>query len=117
MKNLLLLVLLSFIFISCNKIDEPEILGTYSNIPEGCVPGSDPMFGCGRFVTLSAGGVADVLLGGDMVLRTSYKLKGQKIKIQKGDQFEMEMIFKHLENGSLRYEEDNSIWEKQVPNP
>lgn len=112
MKNLLLLLCLGLISLSCDKLNEPEILGTYTNTPDGCEPGNDPMFGCGRFITLSASGVADVLLGGDIVSRTTYKIKGQKIKIQKSDQYGVEMTFKYLDNGTLRYEKDDSIWEK-----
>lgn len=113
MKNLFLLALVALVFISCDKLDEPEIMGTYTNTLDGCDSVADPMFGCGRFITLSAGGVADVLLGGDIISRTSYKIKGQKIKIEKSDQFGLELTFKQLENGSLREEGDKSIWLKQ----
>lgn len=110
MKNLLLLALLGFVFISCDKLDEPDILGSYANTLEDCTPGNNPEFGCTRFITLSAGGVADVLYGGDIVSRTSYKIKGDKIKIQKSDQFGMELTFKKLGDGTLREESDKSIW-------
>lgn len=113
MKNLILLFLIGIIFISCEKLDEPEILGTYTNIPNGCVSANDQMFGCSRFITLAPGGVADVLLGGDIVSRTSYKIKGDKIKIEKSDQFGLELAFKQLGDGSLREEGDKSIWLKQ----
>jgi len=114
MKNLVLLSLVALVFISCNKLDEPEILGTYTSITEGCVPDNDPMFGCERFITLSAGGVADVLYGGDIISRTSYKIKGDKIKIEKNDQFGLELTFKKLDDGSLREEGDKSIWLKTI---
>ncbi|TXE14222.1 hypothetical protein [Algoriphagus aquimarinus] len=110
MKNLLLLALVALVFISCDKLDEPDILGSYANTPEGCTSNNDPMFGCGRFITLSAGGVADVLYGGDVISRTSYKIKGQKIKIEKSDQFGLELTFKQLDDGTLREESDKSIW-------
>ena len=113
MKNLFLLLVLGFIFFACEKLDEPEILGTYANIPDDCVPSSDPMISCKRFVTLAAGGVADVLLGGDIISRTSFNIKGDKIKIEKSDQFGLELTFKQLNDGSLREEGDKSIWIKQ----
>src|SRR5690606_16223639 len=102
MKNLLLLAFFALLLISCEKLEEPEILGSYVNTPEGCVPNNDPMFSCSRFITLSAGGVADVLLGGDIISRTSYKIKGEKIKIEKSDQFGVELTFKKLDDGSIR---------------
>ncbi|PZX54590.1 hypothetical protein LV84_02743 [Algoriphagus ratkowskyi] len=110
MKNFLLIALVALIFISCDKLDEPEILGTYTNTLDGCDSVDDPMFGCGRFITLSAGGVADVLLGGDMISRTTYKIKGEKIKIEKSEQFGLELTFKQLDDGTLREERDKSIW-------
>ncbi|SFB48677.1 hypothetical protein [Algoriphagus aquimarinus] len=113
MKNLFLFALVALVFISCDKLDEPEILGTYANTLDGCDSVADPMYGCGRFITLSAGGVADVLLGGDIISRTSYKIKGQKIKIEESDQFGMDLTFKYKDDGTLRYEKDDSIWEKQ----
>ncbi|PZX58167.1 hypothetical protein [Algoriphagus chordae] len=113
MKNLLLLTLLAFVFISCDKLEEPDILGSYANSPEDCLPANDPLYGCGRFITLAAGGVADVLYGGDIISRTSYKIKGQKIKIEKNDQFGLELTFKKLDDGSLMEEGDKSIWLKQ----
>ena len=113
MKNLLLLVLMAFAFISCDKLDEPEILGTFTHTPEGCDSSSDPILGCGRFITLSAGGVADVLYGGDIVSRTSYQIKGQKIEIKQNDQFGLELTFTLQDDGSLREEGNQSIWLKQ----
>lgn len=112
MKNLLSLLLIMLVFISCEKLDEPDILGTYSSVPDTCAPvgNSMPFGGCGRFITLSAGGVTDILYGGDMISRTSYKIKGQKIKIEKNDQFGIDLTFKQLDDGSLREEGDKSIW-------
>ena len=112
MKNLLLLFLLGFIFFSCEKLDEPEILGTYVNTMEGCVPSGGLMYPCSRILILSKGGVADVV-GGDIISRTSYKIKEDKIKIEKSDQFRLELTFKQLSDGSLREESDKSIWIKQ----
>lgn len=115
MKNLLLLTLIASVFMSCDKLDEPEILGTYTNASEECGSVGDTMTfgGCSRFITLSAGGVTDILYGGDVISRTSYKIKGQKIKIEKSDQFGLELTFKKLDDGSLREEGDKSIWLKQ----
>jgi len=113
MKNLLLLTIFVFILYSCDKIDEPEILGTFLFIPEGCVPENDPMLNCSSFVTLSEGGTADILLGGDIVYRTSYQLRGQKIKIAKSDQFDKKMTFELQDDGNLKNIEDNSVWVKE----
>ncbi|WP_057936820.1 hypothetical protein [Algoriphagus resistens] len=117
MKNLLLLSLFALLFISCEKLDEPDILGNYINTPEGCNPGENPEFNCSRLIILSAGGVAEVLYGGDIFSRTSYKIKGDKIKIEKNDQFGLNLTFKKLEDGSLREEGDNTIWVKQEDIP
>ncbi|MEB2776511.1 hypothetical protein SYJ56_14405 [Algoriphagus sp. D3-2-R+10] len=113
MKNLLILSLFALLFFSCEKLDEPEILGGYVNTPEGCTPGENPEFNCSRLIILSAGGVAEVLYGGDIFSRTSYKIKGDKIKIEKNDQFGLDLTFKKLDDGSLREEGDKSIWVKQ----
>lgn len=113
MKNLLLLAVFAFFMYSCDKIDEPEILGTYSFVPEGCVPGDDPMISCSSFVTLSEGGIADILLGGDIVYRTSYRIKGKKIKIAKSDQFDKKITFELQDDGNLKNIEDNSVWVKE----
>ncbi|UZD21247.1 hypothetical protein PBT90_17120 [Algoriphagus halophytocola] len=110
MKNLLFLLSCSILFISCDKLEEPDILGSYAHTPEDCIPGDNPEFSCGRFITLSAGGVADVLYGGDIISRTTYKLKGDKIKIENNDQFGVELTFKKLDDGTLREESDKSIW-------
>ena len=110
MKNLLSLLLIMLVFFSCEKLDEPDILGTYSSTPDGCTSNDNTFLGCAKFITLSAGGVADVLLGGDIISRTSYKIKGQKIKIEKNDQLGKELTFKQLDDGSLREEGDKSIW-------
>lgn len=113
MKNFLLVLLLGFIFSSCEKLDEPEILGTYVNAGEGCEPSGGLMYPCSRIIILAAGGVADVVYGGDIISRTTYKIKGDKIKIEKSDQFGLELKFKQLSDGSLREEGDKSIWIKQ----
>ncbi len=113
MKNLVLLSLVALVFISCNKLDEPEILGTYTSITEGCVPGGGLMYPCSRIIIRAAGGVADMVYGGDIISRTSYKIKGDIIKIEKSDQFGLELTFKKLEDGSLREVGDKSIWLKQ----
>ncbi|WP_026969974.1 hypothetical protein [Algoriphagus terrigena] len=113
MKNLLFLALMAFAFISCDKLEEPEILGTFTHTPEGCDLGTSPMYNCSRFVTLFGGGVADVLYGGDIVSRTSYQIKGQKIEIKKNDQFGLELTFKLQDDGSLIEEGDKSIWLRQ----
>lgn len=113
MKNLLLLLLFGFIFSSCDKLDEPDVLGSYLNTPDYCDSFENTEFWCSRFITLSTGGVADILYGGDIISRTSYKIKGDKIKIEKSDQFGLELTFKRLSDGSLREEDDKSIWIKQ----
>lgn len=112
MKNLLLLSLLGFIFFSCEKIDEPEILGTYSFIPEGCVPGDNPELSCGSFITLSTGGIADVLPSGDIVYRTTYKIRGEKIIVAKADEVIDQLIFYYVDNSTLRNERDGALWIK-----
>ncbi|MEP0713886.1 MAG: hypothetical protein ABJC55_18370 [Algoriphagus sp.] len=112
MKNILHLFLLGFMFFSCEKLDEPEILGTYVHSMEGCEPSGGLMFPCSRVITFAAAGVADVV-GGDMISRTSYKIEGDKIKVEKSDQFGLEFIFKQLSDGSLQEESDKSIWIKQ----
>ena len=114
MKTLLSLLLIMLVFVSCEKLDEPDILGTYSSNPDGCSSDDSTFLGCEKFIILSAGGVADVLLGGDMISRTTYKIKGQKIKIEKNDQFGKELTFKQLNDGSLREESDKTIWHPVV---
>jgi len=104
---------MAFAFISCDKLEEPEILGTFTHTPEGCDLGTTPMYDCSRFITLSEGGVADVLYGGDIVSRTSFKIKGQKIEIKQNDQFGLELTFTLQDDGSLREEGNQSIWLKQ----
>lgn len=114
MKKLLILVAVTFVFISCDKLDEPEILGSYRNTLDGCVPDPNPgLTSCTRYITFSAGGVAEILYGGDIISRTSYKIKGQKIQIEKNDQFGLDLTFKKLDDGSLREEGDKSIWERK----
>lgn len=108
-----MLLLLGFIFSSCEKLEEPDILGTYNSTPEGCSAADNLEFGCGRFITFSTGGVVDILYGGDIISRTSYKIRGSKIKIEKSDQFGLDLTFKKLDDGSLREEGDKSIWVKQ----
>jgi hypothetical protein len=112
MKNSLSIALIAVIFFSCEKLDEPEILGTYVHTMEGCEPSGGLMFPCSRVIILSAGGIADVI-GGDIISRTSYKIKRDKIKIEKSDQFGLELTFKQLSDGSLREEGDQSTWIKQ----
>lgn len=120
MKQLLFISMLAIILMSCEKLDEPAVLGTYIHTPEGCGSPSSQgreKFNCTGFLTLSAGGVADILPSGDIVFRTTYKIKGRKIRIEKNDQFSMDLHFKRMEDGSLRNEEDKSIWLKQELNP
>ena len=112
MKNILLIILAALVFTSCEKLDEPDILGTYVDEQGECIS-DDPMQGCSRFITLSAGSAADILLGGDVISRTTYKIKGYKIKIEKSDQFGLELTFKQLSDGSLREEGDKSVWIKR----
>jgi hypothetical protein len=113
MKNLIFFLLIAFVFISCDKLDEPEILGTYTHSPQGCDTATDPFMGCRSILVLSAGGVADVLYGGDIVSRTSYKIRGQRIEIGKSDQSGLELSYRRLNDGSLREKRDGSIWLKQ----
>ncbi|MEB2783175.1 hypothetical protein [Algoriphagus persicinus] len=112
MKNLLLLSLLGLIFFSCEKLDEPEILGTYSYIPEGCIPGDNPDLNCSSFITLSADGVADVLPSGDIVYRTTYKIRGEKIIVAKADEVIDQLIFRYVDSSTLRNERDGTLWVK-----
>ena len=112
MKNLLSILFVFLVLSSCEKLDDPDILGSYVNTPDYCDSSENQEFWCSRLITLSAGGVADVLYGGDIISRTSYKIKGDKIKIEKNDQFGVELMFKQLSGGSLREEGDKSIWLK-----
>ncbi|WP_192347200.1 hypothetical protein [Algoriphagus sp. Y33] len=112
MKNLLLLSLLGLIFFSCEKLDEPEILGTYTHIPEGCVPSDDPMLNCSSFVTLSEGGIADILPSGDIIYRTTYKIRGEKIIVAKADEVISQLVFRYVDNATLRNERDGALWIK-----
>lgn len=112
MKNLLLLSVLGFILFSCEKLDEPDILGTYSYIPEGCIPGDNPELSCGSFITLSADGIADILPSGDIVYRTTYKIRGEKIIVAKADEVIDQLIFRYVDNLTLQNERDGALWVK-----
>ncbi len=114
MRNrLLLLVFIAIVSISCEKLEEPEILGTFVHTPDGCVADSYSLYNCNRFITLAAGGVADVLYGGDIVSRTHYEIRGQKVEVRENDQFGLRLSFRLLDDGSLREESDQSIWIKR----
>ncbi|MDR7129958.1 hypothetical protein J2X69_002304 [Algoriphagus sp. 4150] len=112
MKNLLLLSLLGLIFFSCEKLDEPEILGTYTYIPEGCVPGDDPMMNCSSSITLSEEGVADIFPSGDIIYRTTYKIRGTKIIVAKADEVISQFVFRHVDSSTLQNERDGALWVK-----
>ncbi len=112
MKNLLLLSLLGLIFFSCEKLDEPEILGTYTYIPEGCDPGANPELGCASILTLSPDGVADILPSGDIIFRTSFKIRGEKIIVAKADEVIDQHVFRYIDNSTLRNERDDALWVK-----
>lgn len=112
MKNLLLLSLLGVFFFSCEKLDEPEILGTYTYIPEGCNPGADPEFDCSSTLTLSPNGVADLLPSGDIIYRTSFKIRGEKIIVAKADEVIDQYVFRYIDNSTLKNERDGALWEK-----
>lgn len=112
MKNLLLLSLLGIIFFSCEKLDEPEILGTYSYIPEGCDPGANPELSCASTLTLSPEGVADILPTGDIVYRTTFKIRGEKIIVAKADEVIDQFVFRYIDNSTLKNERDGALWVK-----
>ncbi|WPR74793.1 hypothetical protein [Algoriphagus sp. NG3] len=112
MKRLLIFSLVGFIFFSCDKLDEPDLLGTYSFIPEGCDPEANPEYNCGSFITLSADGVADVLPSGDIIYRTSYKIRGEKIIVAKADEIIDQLVFSYVDNSTLRNERDGALWIK-----
>lgn len=112
MKNLLLIILIGLISFSCEKLDEPDILGTYTYIPEGCDPGANPEFGCSSTLTLSPGGIADILPSGDIVYRTSFKIRGEKIIVAKADEVIDQLVFRHIDNSTLQNERDGALWVK-----
>ncbi|WP_339874886.1 hypothetical protein [uncultured Algoriphagus sp.] len=112
MKNLLLLSFLGIIFFSCEKLEEPEILGTYTYIPEACDPGADPEFGCSNTLTLSTDGVADILPSGDIMYRTTFKVRGEKIIVAKADEVIDQYVFRYLDNSTLKNERDGTLWVK-----
>lgn len=112
MNKFLILSLFVLILFSCEKIEEPQILGTYRYQYENCDPAVSPEFNCSSFIVFSEGGNADVLLGGDIVSRTTFKIKGEKIKVQKSDQFGLELEFRYIDSQTIRNEDDNALWKK-----
>ncbi|SFT75651.1 hypothetical protein SAMN04489724_2048 [Algoriphagus locisalis] len=112
MKNLLLLPLLGIIFFSCEKLDEPDLLGTYTYIPEGCDPGANPELGCASTLTLSPDGVADILPSGDIMYRTTFKVRGEKIIVAKADEVIDQYVFRYVDNSTLKNERDGALWVK-----
>lgn len=112
MKKLLNFCLFALVLFSCEKIDEPQILGTYRHLYENCDPTGNPEFNCHSFVVFSEGGIADVLMGGDIVSRTTFVIKGQKIKVGKNDQFGLELEFLFIDDQTIRNEEDKTLWKK-----
>ncbi|RAI95221.1 hypothetical protein [Algoriphagus yeomjeoni] len=112
MKNSLLIAVIAVIFFSCEKIDEPEILGTYTYIPEGCDPEANPEFGCASTLTLSPDGVADILPSGDIIFRTTFKIRGEKIIVAKADEVIDQFVFRYIDNSTLKNERDGGLWVK-----
>lgn len=112
MKRLLIVSLFSLVLFSCEKIEEPQILGTYRYLYENCDQAVSPEFNCSSFIVFSEGGRADVLLGGDIVSRTTFKIKGEKIKVQKSDQFGLELDFRYIDSQTIRNEDDKALWKK-----
>ena len=112
MKKLFPLLLTSIFFFSCEKIEEPDILGRFSYLPENCNPTADPEYFCGSFIEFSEGGLADVLLGGDVISRTTYKIKGNKIKVNKSEGFGVELEFKYLNQDSIQELGNDTVWKK-----
>lgn len=112
MKNLLLFSLIGLIFFSCEKIDEPEILGVYTYIPAGCDPGSNPEFSCASTLTLSPDGVADILPSGDIMFRTTFMIRGEKIIVAKVDEVIDQYVFRYVDNFTLKNERDGGLWVK-----
>lgn len=112
MKNYFLVSLFALILFSCEKIEEPQILGTYRYKPENCNPNETPEFNCSSFIIFSEGGNADVLLGGDVISRTTFKIKGEKIKVQKSDQFGLELDFRYIDSQTIRNEANKALWKK-----
>lgn len=112
MNKTLIFCLFALVFFSCQKIDEPQILGTYRYLHENCDQAETPEFNCSSFIIFSEGGMADVLMGGDIVSRTTFKIKGEKIKVQKSDQFGLELDFRYIDSQTIRNEGDNALWKK-----
>lgn len=112
MKIFPIFCLSAMVLFSCEKIDEPQILGTYRYLQENCDQSLNPLSSCTSFISFSTGEQADVLMGGDIVSRTTFKIKGEKIKVQKNDQFGLELEFKYIDYQTIRNEEDKSIWKK-----
>jgi len=99
---------------SCDKIDEPEVLGTYSHVPEGCIPGDNPEFGCASSLTLSADGIADILPSGDIIYRTTFKIRGRKIIVAKADDIIDQFVFYWVDNSTLKNERDGGLWIRRI---
>lgn len=112
MNQSLILCLFALVIFSCEKIEEPQILGTYRHLPENCNPSTNPEYNCSSFIIFSEGGLADVLMGGDIVSRTTYKIKGKTIKVQESDQFGLELEFRYIDSETIRNEEDKALWKK-----
>ena len=112
MKRFLIISLVALGLFSCESIEEPQILGTYRYLPENCNPNVTPGYNCSSFIIFSEGGIADALLGGDVISRTTFKIKGEKIKVQKNDQFGLELEFRYIDSQTIRNEENKALWKK-----
>lgn len=90
MKKLIYLSLFILSLTACKKLTVKE----EKEFVEINVPGSssNSLYNAGMSVTLMPGDVADILPGGDVVERGTYKIKGKKLTVKAGKEYEFRII-------------------------
>lgn len=102
------LSLIVFVLFSCDKLDEPDLLRTYTYNPQRCIPDDNQEIACSRSIRLSADGVADILTSGDIMYRIAFKIQGEKIIVAKADGVIDQLVFRHINNSTLKNERDGA---------
>lgn len=104
---------LSISIFSCDKIDEPDILGGFVSATEVTDPKTNQIVESYRSILFKRGGEVEVFRS-DLKSKTTFKIKGNKILIVKNEEFPFDLSFKVLDNNSLKEIGNNSIWSRIV---
>ncbi|MGN7988640.1 hypothetical protein ACTJKC_14925 [Pedobacter sp. 22226] len=90
MKNLIYLMLVFLCFTSCKKLTVKEEKTFYEiNVPK---PTNGFFISSAIHVTLMVDGKADIVPGGDVSDRGTYKIKGKKLIVTAGKEYEFDII-------------------------